>query len=528
MGAESEMAEDKVNTEPAPILSLEQYRDQLHPHALERYHRFLGEVRDLLLSGQLTEGELKLYLSQEEQIELGTFEREIAEWLAKCRKDSGKASLSVYPYSMSHYYSMSAFKTLLETAVERKVEKARREAGEKERQGRKEAEKKKWWAAQKEINLPLDDAGKYLTDEEQQQFIASTIGAVDAYLGVPEVAKGYHPDIWQLLPSAADYVIWTGIIAKRKKEEAHRRQAEIEYSQFVKEVSHAIKKVQQELIKEKKPNFTCPSILVKYHPDVWCELELPTDKDIRAWARPQILKVIPQVLTPFVSIVITPQLIVIPRTEYQSLGCPCLTWHFDIYVAARVDLHLKASTVTREYYDWKYSFSLEATKLGTMYLGYCQWESEQGFSTPLALLRLIVSKDSEGPGIEILNQSSERIVYIIDGYEENFVELQKGFINYIRSTGSGQPLVEALLAQGLIDKDTAKLIGAKWDEPLPVTVKASAVSSPDLAAVTAKLMELGWAEPDVKYAVETATVPENTSTEDVIKTILQKSHGGYA
>ncbi len=325
--------------------------------------------------------------------------------------------------------------------------------------------------------------------------------------------------------------------AERRREERQRQKdiqrkmaAASAWKSFIDGFYRTIEELKNRLSGSKPASLPlhCSLEVFKYNPSGWCELALPGDKDIRAWARPQVLEKIPQVLTPFVSIEITPKLVVVPRIEYQSLGCPCLTWHFDIYATASADLLLKESTIAREFNGWEYSASLKATKLGTMYLGYCLWDSQEGFSTPLALLRLMVSKDSEGPGIEVLNQDSEHTVYIVDGYEESFAEVRKGFVDYIRAVGSKQPLVQALLTQGLIDVDTAKLIEAKWDEPLPVTVKVTTASGPDLAAVTAKLMELGWAEPDAKQAVEALQIPGNAALDDIIKTILEKSHGEYA
>ncbi len=214
---------------------------------------------------------------------------------------------------------------------------------------------------------------------------------------------------------------------------------------------------------------------------------------------------------------------VIPRAEYRFLGCPCLTWIFDICVAAQADLHLKASAIAKVFYGWKYSFPVEATKLGTMHLKYCLWESQEGVGTPLALLKLIVEMEDEGPGIKVLSHNSEYTKYAVNGFDEDLLEARKELIDFIRSAGSGKPLAQSLLAQGMIDADTGKLVQAKWDEPLPETVETSASSNPTPGDVVTKLMELGWAEPDAKQAVEAAQIPKNASMEDVIKAILKKS-----
>ena len=196
------MTNSKETQELLQIVNLEpEYKDQLHPYAVKRYLSFLREINDKFSPGKLTAEDINLYLSEEERHKLITCATGIADWLVKCKKDSGKTSLLIHSSGMSPYYSMSRFKAILETIIERKVEKARQEA-----------EKKRRLAAFEEIDPPIDDAEKYLAPEERQRFFDSIPGAIDVYLGRDKGAENSCPGIWLLTIKASGHSQWIGII----------------------------------------------------------------------------------------------------------------------------------------------------------------------------------------------------------------------------------------------------------------------------------------------------------------------------
>ncbi len=351
------VANSKEMIEPPPASQLSAINlSHLHPHAAQRHIQFLKALSaEVPLDGVKDED-----LTAEELVRFKKYHGGIMEWLGKCGKDVGEAALMVYPYRPPTY-DMDSFKNLLKTVYERKVTKGRHEAEKKVRLIQLEVERKRREAALKTIAVPVHDAQMYLSNEEQQQFIESVLGATDAFLARDVALEAKYPWFWLSTPSAAAYCYWTGIITRRKDKEAQRRKAKLEYERFVKELGDSITKFKDELSKGQKQNLACPSVLVKYPPVSWCDLALPNKEEIRAWARPQVLARVPQVLVPFVSMVITPQTTVIPRAEYRFLGCPCLTWIFDICVAAQADLHLKASTITRVFYGWNVNNAIYLT-----------------------------------------------------------------------------------------------------------------------------------------------------------------------
>ena len=78
----------------------------------------------------------------------------------------------------------------------------REEVAEAERR-KKEAEER-WRAAYKELNIPADDASRYLRNEEPEKFANSILGAVEAYLAKRE---SYILDT-----RADDYLFWINVI----------------------------------------------------------------------------------------------------------------------------------------------------------------------------------------------------------------------------------------------------------------------------------------------------------------------------
>lgn len=498
----------------ASIINLKpEYKDQLHPYAVERYLSFLNEIYDKFSQGQLTVEDLELYLSEEEQVKLNNCATEIAEWLAKCRKDSGEASLVVYLYSRHSYSSMSRFKAVLKTALERKAEKQRQEA-----------EKQRRLAVLKEIDPPLADAKKYLTSEETQRFLDSIPGAIDAYLDRDKRAESYSPGIWLLTSKASDYSYWILIIKERKEKEARKKRAEIEHSQFVKEINDTIKKLKQELAKVKKPGFAYPTALAKYDPDSWCELERPTREEVERWAGPYIRKRVPEALRNFVSWDLDWQVQTLPYAKYEVLGVPCLTWCFRTLVLVEVHLKLIETKFTREFHGYEYQMKVEAENLGSFCLGPVEWDHHEGFSVPVHLLALLAESELERPGIEIFIHDASHTVYTVEAFDDYFVELQKEFIGFIKTIGKDGALLQELRDKGLIDEDTGKLIEEKAKLPLPQSggAEASAGQSiDDDSDVFGALAAMGYKTAESKKAIEAAHLSPGMSLEEKVKGVLK-------
>lgn len=321
---------------------------------------------------------------------------------------------------------------------------------------------------------------------------------------------------------------------ERKKREqqmmhaAMRRKmlADSEWEQFQKTFNSTIKDLKHQLANPKPPKSVpgCSPEVLNYHPELWCDLTLLSEDEARAWAKPKILDRIPQLLIPFVTWESASEILAIPKIKYELLGVPSLTWNFDIYVKAKVDLWLKESTITKEFEGFKYVSPIKAQKIGSFFLGYAYWDSEEGFSTPIALLALLVEGELEGLGIEVIEGDPSHTVYTVEGFDERYVEVHKDFRKFIRETAKEKPLAQALLDKGIIYEDTAKLVEAKWDQPLPVSGNMSDAAGSELESAVAKLVELGLTEAVAKKEVETTVFPKNATVDDIVKIILEKSY----
>lgn len=308
--------------------------------------------------------------------------------------------------------------------------------------------------------------------------------------------------------------------------------ADSEWQKFQKTLNSAIKELKHQLANPKPPKFAhgCSPEVFSYHPENWCDLELPGDGDLEAWAKPQILEKIPEVLQPFVTWKLAPQTLVIPKAEYQLIGVPCVVWHFNIYIAAKVDLWLKDPTITKEFHGWKYVAPIKTQKIGSFFLKARFWGSREGLETPVALLALLADGKLEAPGIEVEISYTGGSIYTVAGFKERrlehyYIGVQEEFRQFIEDIAKDQSLGQGLLAKGILGGETiAKLIEAKWGQPLPVSATASGAESLDMGSVVTKLVEIGWTEADAKKALETTAFPVNITAEEMLKIILEKSY----
>ncbi len=200
----------------------EKSKKEIHPHALKRFRDWQNEVeREVPQLVDLTDSEFNAdvarYLTEDEQAEAKAYREEIIDWLLSCMDTEKTASLYATPqYNTWIISTMLELKKLLRTVYQRKEEEAQQEAErvqEEKRQRVKKAEDdRRWDAAYKALNVPGAAAIKYLRPEEHDDFAASILGAVDAYL-----AKGKY---YALDSRSAAYLQFIFEIKNRRAEEA--------------------------------------------------------------------------------------------------------------------------------------------------------------------------------------------------------------------------------------------------------------------------------------------------------------------
>lgn len=477
----------------------------MEPYAHIRYLNLLKEIYDEVPLDELCEDDLV----EEEKAKRKENTDKIVDWVQKCSKDSGQATLVVYPYSMVIFYCMSDLKALLKTALERKLEKVRQEA-----------EQQKRLAVLKEIDPPLADVKKYLTPEETQRFLNSIPGAIDAYLGRDKKVESYSPGIWLLNSKASDYSYWILIIKERKEEESRSKQAQLKHDQYIDRLSAAVEKFKAELSKSKKPKFVHPSELVKYEPENWCELELPTMQRIQKWAENKIYERLPEILTNLTKWKLDLQSQVVPRAVYEVVdSIPCLTWYFDTHILVTASLELKKCVIRERRPYYTADVPGEGEKLGVLYLEQPEWLTPGTFTTSIALLSLLAKGDLEAPGITVTEHGYLFTTFAIQGFEEE-VEIYDGFRKYIGYIAKDKPLAETLLAKGLIDEDTAKLVEGKGSLLLPQVLGTGQTFSDD-SDVIAVLENMGYKKGEIKGMLETAKLSPEMSLEEKVEKVLK-------
>ena len=501
------MAGNESMTALAPILHLPPVnKEQMNPLLLVRYLNLLKEIYDEVPLDKLCEDDLV----EEEKANREEDTDKIMEWIQNCSKDSSQAALMVYSYDRIIIDYLRDLKRILKTAYERKLEKQRRQAI-----------KKRWMQALHEVNPPANDADRYLTDDEQELFIGSVSGAIASYL---DGGKGCPLNDWRLDRRAHDYTRWTLTIKKRKEKEANQKQAEIEYDQYINKLSTAIEKLKAELGKSKKPKFGYPPELKKYKPNNWCNLPILSKQQIHNWSEPQILKSLPKILTNLTRWDTKWQVRMFPETFYELVsGIPCLTWYFDSEILVTVNLELK-KCVIRKRCDPGYTVEVQGggEKLGTIYLGPVDFDTSDSFTTPIVLLSLLAKGDLESPGITIIEQGFSSTTYTIQGFEKEVV-VDDNFRRFIKDIAKDKLLGEALLAKGLIEEDTAKLVEEKGKLPLPPVSGSETIGKEgaDEGDLVTALGALGYKKEEIKKMVDATPLSPNMPLEEKVEAVLK-------
>ncbi|GAJ24752.1 unnamed protein product, partial [marine sediment metagenome] len=148
-----------------------------------------------------------------------------------------------------------------------------------------------------------------------------------------------------------------------------------------------------------------------------------------------------------------------------------------------------------------------------------EWLTPGTFTTPIALLSLLAKGDLEAPGITVTEHGYLSTTFVIQGFEEE-VEIYDDFRKYIGDIAQDKPLAEILLAKGLIDKDTAKLVEGKASLPLPQVLGTGQTFSDDSDVKTA-LEGMGYKNGDIEGAMEDAPLSPEMSLKEKMETVLK-------
>ena len=381
-------------------------------------------------------------------------------------------------------------------------------------------------AALEEICPPLVDAKAYLDEQECNSFLHALSDATDVYLALTPIEKAYWPDIW--FKYCPRYAEWLSIIQARKTKAVAIKEAKAEYEQYSASIARLLQGVKLQLTTEKQSGIQYPKVLKPYEPDEWCELELPTRKEVMDWAGARLRNLVPAEVIDFLEWKCSYSIVTLPATKYEVAGVPCLTWEFTTQLTVTLDISVTGEPVHRSFHGIAHSVKLHPEHLGFYHLGPVERDVQEGFSTPLALLLILSSGKMEDYGIEITQHDAPFTVYEVEGYDEGSVEIHDLFRKFIVDITKGKSLSQGLLAAGVIDKITAGLIESKAMAPPAKQEggqvghkKAASDGGDDDADVIQALEALGYKKSEVLQRIEKAQIYEGMSLEEKVQAALK-------
>ena len=382
--------------------------------------------------------------------------------------------------------------------------------------------------AHKEMSPPLSDAKAYLDAQEYNSFLYALSDATDAYLAQTQMEKAYLPDIW--LNSCPRYTEWLSIIQARKIKASLTKKAQAECEQYSAGIEHSLKELKARLTTEKQPGIHYPKALRTYEPDEWCELTVPTKKEMMDWARVQMRNLVPAEVIDFLEWKCSHSIVTLPTARYEVLSVPCLTWEFTTQLMVTLDLSVTGQPVHRSFHGIAHSVKLQPEHLGFYHLGPVEWDVQEGFSTPIALLVMLSAGKMEDTGIEVIAHDSPFTVYEVEGYDEGSVEVHDLFQKFITDVTKGKSLSQGLLATGVVDKITAGLLESKASIPLAKKESGKAGHNKDDSGngdggggdeVIQALVALGYKKTEVLQMVGKAQFEEGMSLEKKVQEALK-------
>jgi len=503
----------------------DEFEKKLHPEARKLIHEWIADVQRQVQLDEVNNDDLK-FLSAADIIKLKRI-YEVSECLNKCKdiKDGdklydvyfgdiffSKGVISQLKRDLLNieFDIVPPLKKICEGRVakakeeerkraeeeKRKAEKAEEEQRKREEEERLQAEKVKeeqrrreeaaeaeerWWAAYKALNIPADDAFKYLKPDKHEEFVDSILGAVDAYL-----VKG---KFYILDRRANDYLAWISIINNRRKKEQEKITANLaaqEYNQRLNKEIVRLKSVLWPSEKDLNAWFEKKIRDKRYTGHNFDYILSPEEKDsfdgtLVSIANKKLEQLIPNDLRQFIDIPSQYYRIYfpLPSTNYSFEGIACLDFCFDIFATAYAEIWLKPVHKTFSGYAFSLpvmeggngSAPLEKPKfLGYYYLvltpkdlgGYVPWQS-----IPLALLRGLLNGETKPNGTTISAVSDGMIIYKIPKCKEE-VTIPDSFAGYLRSIGS----IDEMVSMGIMTDKIADIVKSESGE-LEVEQKTS-------------------------------------------------------
>jgi len=537
---------------------------RIHPEALRVLSNW-EEVELGMLQTELTAADIDEYLEDNEKAEFQRCMNQIWDGLKTCMDvGDGVTLYDVYigdifltkgiisQFQRTSLVPLFSLKLLLKKACDQKLkkvrEKERQEAEEaREKQRREEEEEKRkseeareeekkqqekteaeekdrqWDDAHKVVKPPLDDAERYLNDEEYDSFIKAGREAIKVYL---EKKEDYLAD-----SRTFDYRQCLWKINYRKEEERQKIAADFaakEYNRRLNEERERLKALLYSSEKNTASYFKNHTKDARYTGESLSQFldseEIEAfDKKIEDSGRSRVAKLVNNDFQGFFYAKYYRSYFLLPSAEYSFEGVPCLDFVFDVFAVVEARVWLKPSPITFGDYTCKLPWREEngsfvplqgAEFLGYDYVvltpkdigGYIPWES-----IPLVLIKGLMNGELQPAGTTILAASENGRTYRIKNFKEE-VTIPRSFESYLKEIGN----IDQMVSMGIMTQEVADIMQANLTEAgAAPTKQATAFTDEDLIS---SLTSLGYAR---KASEELCSrVPRNLSLDEAIKFAL--------
>ncbi|MFC1972564.1 hypothetical protein ACFLVE_04085 [Chloroflexota bacterium] len=337
---------------------------------------------------------------------------------------------------------------------------------------RAEAEQQKkeysdrWRAAFVAIKPPVDEGKKYLSDEENDQFILAVGKAIDAYL---ERGLAYMADV-----RTSDYGWWLKKIQERKKEETQKLEATRAANEYNRHLNQEIEKLTSRLDHRRRDlvRYFRGQIRDRRNTDrnfdyvLSKEDEVNFDRTLVSVANKKLEQLFSNELHDFIRL--PPQYyqlyFPLPTASYSFKEVPCIDLSFEVFAAAYAEIWFKPGKKGFLGYDFPLPWIeekndlvlLEKPKfLGYHYLVFTSQDLGYNFwqSIPLVLLKGLLNGDAKPDGTIISAASDNVTTYRVRGFEKE-IDVPDKLAEYLKIIGS----IDGMVETGVITKKVGNIM----------------------------------------------------------------------
>jgi hypothetical protein len=431
------------------ILELGQDVDKFHPLAVKHYQEFLDDISKDVPLGNITENDVKEFLSEFDYYNYQHSIKRLSEWLDKCLLSNDSSTLKVYPDSFP-VWGTWGFKGLLLKVYQEK----------RRRKELKEAQADAQF--QSYLDLMRRNREREEARAQHENFIDKIVHSTDSFK--VRLSK-------QKEPGFNNYPGW---------------------------------------LQPYKPSLWCE---LPFPPKDWFSVELlvkiACEKSLLFEACRDHVNHKVTFLAWYVPSSVTYEVIAPPPSPHSKghpskpgTGVPCLRWQMATYILSTAEFWLDNGIIVDERYDDRWESRCKPENLGKLYGGPEFWKCQDAFTTPLSLLALLAWGKPEQPGVEVVRRDAPWTTYKILGYLDE-ISLHDDFRRFIHDMVKNTSLDKALLDRGMCDTETSLLIKQKMDklkEPeAPAAVPQKSVepgieTGDDFSDMVTALAGLGYAK----------------------------------